>query len=675
MRAFWVIMERIMGNKSKHKKLPASPKRKNITYVYLILLVILPLILNWKIIRYDFTGFDDKAIISNNYDFLSDFKNVFKAFDKDNFISKEGNAYYRPIQTVTLMIDAQINGEKPYIYHLSNLLYHLLNVIVLFFLLRKLGVRDKIAFFVSLLFSIHPLFTDAIVWVPGRGDLLAGLFCSVSFLSFIYYFSTKNIKHIFLHSLTFLLALYSKEISVFLPFVIIIYYWGVLKDKHEIKVMIPFFIIWSIAVFIFSLVRYSILNNQTILSFKAFLRNLPVIPIFMSKLIIPVGLSPMPIYDLLFTIIGILLFILLCVYLWKLKSGNKSILILGIIWFIGFIIPAMFADISYAKVHSEYLECRAYLPSIGVFIALAILLNMKIKREGMILLIKTGIPILALFTFITYTYSSVFSDVTTFYTSLINSNPRNAFALSQRGCSYLYTRNFDLALNDFDNAIRYGPTYSDSYFNKGVLYNLKDDHINAEKYMSMALKYDTLYKEEASLCEKVYVNLSSEKLNLKKYEEAIALLNAGIRKYPADCSLHNNLGLAYFYVAKYDSAIFEYNKAINAKPKESTYFNNRGMAKYCIKNFSDAINDFNSALELTPDFLDALGNRGMSKFNLNDYAGTIDDLTKVINIKPDVGIVWYYRGLAYSKINKHKEAEDDWAKARKLENKELIVEN
>ena len=210
-----------MSKNTKKRVKPVRDKRVNIN-VYLLLLVILPLILHWKIISSQFTGLDDRQIIANNYGFLGDFKNVFKAFEKDNFMAKERKGYYRPVQTISFMIDSQISRGEPYVYHFSNILYHILTVIVLFFLLRKLGVRDNISFYVSLLFSIHPLFTDAIAWIPGRGDILAGLFCSVSFLSFIYYNSTKNKWYFIIHSAAFLLALFSKEISVFLPFPLII---------------------------------------------------------------------------------------------------------------------------------------------------------------------------------------------------------------------------------------------------------------------------------------------------------------------------------------------------------------------------------------------------------------------------------------------------------------------
>ena len=620
-----------MSKINKKGRKPVSVKETSI-YLYLSLLVILPLILNWKNIHYEFTMYDDISIITNNYSFLNDFKNLSQAFERDNFMVQKGKGYYRPIQTVSFMIDTRISGEKPYVYHFSNILYHILTLIVLFFLLRKLGVKDSISFFISLLFSVHPLFTDAIAWIPGRGDLLAGLFCSVSFLSFIYYHSTKNKWYFFFHSTAFILALFSKEISVFFPAIIILYYWVVLKNKYKIRELVPFIFVWSFSVCLFFLLRHLYVNNQDILSFKAFISNLPVIPVFLSKLVIPLGLSSMPVYEILFIIIGLILFILAGFFIWKLKAGNKSLIILGIVWFLGFIIPAMFVVLPFAKFHFEYLECRAYLPSIGIFIAMGVILNETMKGKELNILLKYFIPIILIFSAISYNYSWDFADGISFNSSLIKSNPANAFAFDKRGCVYLNTNSPDLAIADFDNSIKFSPTFSDPYYNMGVIYSSMNDHIRAEKYYSIALKYDTLYPESASLNEYAYINLSLEKLNLKKYDEMIALLKAGIRKYPDNCDMHNNLSNAYYNCAKFDSALYENNKVIDLEKGSYLYYHNRGM----------------------------------TKIKLDDYEGAICDFTNAISIKADLGSAWYFRGIAFSKLNKQEEAKENLNRAIEL---------
>ncbi len=661
-----------MSKITEKRRKSFTVKGKTSLYYYLALLVIVPLILNWKVISYEFTTSDDTTIIENNYGFLSDLNNVFKAFEKDNFLSKEGIGYYRPVQTVSFMIDTQVGNGKANVYHFSNLFYHILTVIVFFLLLRKLWVRDDISFFISLLFSVHPLLTDAIAWIPGRGDLLSGLFCSLSFLIFIHYNNTKNKWYFIIHSLTFALAMFSKEISVFLPVVIVYYYCVVLKNRLKIRMLVPFIVVWILTVLLFFLLRHLFLNYQDLLSFKALIRSLPVIPIFISKLIIPLGLSPMPVYNVLYTVTGIIIFILSGIYIWKLKTGNKSLIILGILWFLGFIIPALFADLIFTEVHFDYLECRSYLPAIGIFITLGVLLSEINKGKEINILMGYFIPVIVIFSFITYRYSGDFADGMTFYSSLINSNPKDAYSLNERGCWYLKEKTFDLALADFDNSIRTSPIFSDPYNNKGLLYMSLGDHTKAEKFLALALNYDTLYPKAKN--DNTYLNLSSEKLNLKKYEEAIVIIKKGIGKYPDDKSLHNNLGLAYYYTSKFDSAVVEYNKAIQPESNSFRYYNNRGKAEFRLERLTDAMNDFNRALELKPDFMDAYFYRGLTKMNLNKFEESISDFNMTISLDSRSGEAYYFRGVAYSKLNKRAEADKDWEEARKHGFKEPMGE-
>jgi protein O-mannosyl-transferase len=654
-------MKNIKNNRTK------QPHAKETSlYVYLLLLVVIPLTLNWKIISYNFTSSDDTIIIKNNYSFLSDIRNVFQAFAKDNFISKTGQSYYRPVQTVSFIIDTQMNGDRFYSYHLSNLIYHILTVITLFFLLRKLKVKDNISFFLSLLFSVHPLLTDAIAWIPGRGDLLSGLFCTVSFHSFINYNIKKNKIFFFFHSAAFLLALFSKEISVILPVILMFYFWFELRNKHKIRELVPFVLIWSFCAGLFFLLRYINVNNQNMLSIKAFIFNLPVIPIFLGKILVPINLSPLPTYNILFTLIGLILIITSCIYLQKSRIRNKSLIVLGGAWFLGFIIPAMIVTLPFVKVHFDYLECRSYLPSIGIFLALGVFLNEIITMEKINISYKIFIPLIMIFSLLSYNYSRDYVDGVSFFSSLLKSNPGDAYAYRERGSNYLAENKIDLALKDFDNSIRISPTYSRSYYYMGAAYALLKDHIQAEHFFSVALNYDTLYPGDKNLDENVYINLSLEKLSLRKYDDNKVLLNKAIRQYPDNSKLHYNLGLTYYFSEVFDSAISEYSGAINLDKNISSYYNDRGLAEYHLNDFTNALKDFNKTLELNPDFHDAWGSRGMVKIRLDDNVGAISDLTAAISLNPGIGSAYYFRGIAYSKLNRINEARRDLEKANEL---------
>jgi protein O-mannosyl-transferase len=632
-------------------------------FIYPAMLIILPLILFWKTINYKFTTLDDTKIISTNIGFLGDFGNVSRAFQKDNFMSNEGSYYYRPIQTISFMVDAHLSAENPAAYHCSNLLYHILTVIAVFFLLNKLGVSNKISLGLALLFSVHPFLTNAIAWIPGRGDLLAGLFGTISFLTFIEYCSAKNKAYLLFHAGAFFIAVFSKEIAVLLPIVMIFYYWFVLGNKFKVKSIFPFIVFWGTIIATFFYLRDTFLNSQNYISLGGFLSNLPAIPVFLSKLISPIGLSAMPIYNNYFTAAGLVVLILYVFYLFKFNPPNKFLMVLGMIWFIAFLVPGMLIKLPLAKFQFEYLECRGYLPSIGIFITAGILLNETIKIKQIYGAVISFLVIVTAFTILTYIYTNEYSDPLTFYSSIIKSNPRNVYALNERGLIYLTEGKSEEALEDLDNAIKTFPEYVFAYLNKGALYHNNNDHLKAEYFYSIALRYDTLFPKPNNGHESIYICLSEEKLFLNKYDEAIIFLNKAIGKFPYSSELHNNLGLAYYYSKKFDMALSEYNRGIELEKNSPKYYNCRGMAKYQLNDFTGALSDLNIALKLKPDFGDALGNRGLVKIKLNDYEGAISDLTRAIDYNSGLGVLWYYRGLAFYKQNKQNEAREDMDKS------------
>ena len=665
-----------MKNKKKKKQvIPVSTGKLN-KILYLFFLVFVPLVLYIRVLNFGLSGLDDTSIISSINSTEGSKINLIGAFTHDALMSNKGNTFYRPMQIISLMIDAELGGSEPWIYHLSNLLLHLLTVITLFFFLIKIGIKEGISFLLSLLFVVNPVFTHAVAWIPARGDLLLCLFGLFSFISFIEYFRSGGKVYIIIHGIVIAAAMFSKETAVLLPVMILLYFYFVQKKKFQLKEIIPFLNIWLITFVIFFLLRQSVLkvsHSSNEFGIIPFIKNLPVIPITFGKFFIPYNLCTMPSFDNTAAIIGIISLIILAVLIIKVMRGEKRIVLWGAVWFLAFSIPPMLfrsLDPNLGIEKYDYLDYRSYLPISGILVIVGCIINEWSAIIPFKKMLLYFIPILIIYSFIAYNYSIVFSDPISFYTSGINANPKNVITLVTRGTLYHDQGNLQKAMLDYDNSIRIYPTYSMPYYDKGLIYEKLNDHNQAEKSFSLALKYDSLYKDNNFLQEKSYLNLSSEKFILGKYDEAILILRKGINKYPANSNLHINLGAVYLYSAKYDSALVEYTKGIDLGTGLPQHYNGRGLAKYNLKDYSGAIADYNWALELKQDFFDALKNRGMAKIKMNDNEGAVSDLTAAINLNPNIGITWYYRGLAFSNLNKQPEAEKDWTQARKLGFKE-----
>jgi tetratricopeptide (TPR) repeat protein len=243
-------------------------------------------------------------------------------------------------------------------------------------------------------------------------------------------------------------------------------------------------------------------------------------------------------------------------------------------------------------------------------------------------------------------------------------------ALNSRGCLYSDAGMMEQAIRDFDNATRICPTYSSPYYNKADVYKTIGDDSRAEEFYTQALKYDTLYRNTNILMDNAYITLSAEKIILKKFDEALVILNKAKIVYPLSYKIFNNMGYAYSSVGKYDSAVYNFNRAIELEPKTASYYNNRAKAKYHLKEFNGALMDFKKALELDPGLNDAYQNRGIVKMDMNDYEGAISDFNMAISLDAQSGEAYYFRGVAYSKINMVKEAKDNFEKAASLGYKE-----
>src|SRR3954470_24103892 len=195
---------------------------------------------------FHFIGFDDMEILKHRYFIIGDLSKIKLAFTTDAFLGTNGT-FYRPLQTISFMLDALIGGPKPFIYHLTNLVLHIVCSLCVFWLLLTLGYQRLLSLLLALLFALHPLFVPMVAWVPTRGDLLLTIFVIVSFVLFIKSFRTNSAVLVVCHGLTFFLALLSKETAVAVPPLCLFYYYFEFRKTRARKLINGCFVAWLIA--------------------------------------------------------------------------------------------------------------------------------------------------------------------------------------------------------------------------------------------------------------------------------------------------------------------------------------------------------------------------------------------------------------------------------------------
>jgi len=280
-----------------------------------------------KTVSFGFVYLDDNRLILDLKDFITNPVNIIKSFREDVFLSSP-DAYYRPLLTISLTLNALVAGVSPAVYHLTNVIIHILAAYLFFLVLMKMNYRKELSFAASLIFMVHPVLTQAVAWIPGRNDSLMAVFLFSSFYFFLRFLDEGREKNCLLHSLFFLLALLTKESSLFLPLLLIFYLLFIHQKKSPFRHKILLIAGWLIGIAVWFLLRENAfqfpLKTGLIDLIRSVWNGLPALPQFIGKTFFPFNLTVLPIIQDTTFLYGILAVALLSglIFLAKNKCWN-----------------------------------------------------------------------------------------------------------------------------------------------------------------------------------------------------------------------------------------------------------------------------------------------------------------------------------------------------------------
>ena len=338
-----------------------------------ILIILMGLLVYSKTLFFGFTYLDDARLILDDQVFLSKASNILSVFRQDVLGGPfSSGIYYRPLLTLSLMLDAHLGGESAFIYHLTNMALHILTSCLVLLLLTKLGYEKGKSLFFSLLFTVHPVLTQAVAWIPGRNDILLTLFTLISFISLMDFIDKGGAVGYIWHILFFVLAIFTKETALFFPPVCLAYLVFIKKIRMgSFRIKVPA-LGWAAVIFLWFVVRHLCLPNQMKITLSYIFRNIainsPAAVQLIGKIIFPVDLSVLPIMRDTTFIYGIAAVILITAALAVSKRARYHYLIFGLSWFALFLLPAFIRP--NATIAADFLEHRLYLPIIGFIIIL-----------------------------------------------------------------------------------------------------------------------------------------------------------------------------------------------------------------------------------------------------------------------------------------------------------------
>jgi tetratricopeptide (TPR) repeat protein len=644
-------------------------------YWHYALLVFLPFFVFIKTAGYEFIAFDDQGIILNNMHILGSIKHIGQSFTTDAFLSAHGD-FYRPMQTVSFFVDAFIGNEKPWIYHLTNLVYHILTVVSVYLLLRRLGIRRLSALFAALIFSVHPMLASAISWVPSRGDILLGLFGTQMFICFIRYWEAdevpKKVLWLVLSFIGFALALFSKETAVLLPLLPILYLIFLTPKKvaNHTKLVSyltlgMFYLLCLLIGLLFYYLRGKVVTASPpdfILGIKPLINNLPSIPIFFAKAILPFQLSTMPLFSNGFVTIGV---ILLAAALWLTVRSIKWkdwLVLFGLGWFMLFLVPPLVFKLYYSNYLIEYYEHRSYMPMIGLFVVVGLVLD-RVRKYAKLYLWGTILVTLT-FTVLATFHSDNFKNSMAFFGRAADLG--NAGALTKRGEIHYDQRDISSAMTDFEKAIEVSDgNYPPAYFNRAnILTRQVKDYKKAEEDYSKALLLDTSFID-------AYINRAEERILTSNFLGAMEDLNKAEQFDASNPKIYYTKAKVFTSANKFTEAEAMFSKAISMDSFSAESYNDRAYVRFRLKKYDGALADCDRAIQLFHDlqqgeFLNAYYNKAMILYETGKTKEAIAVFDITLSLANNFYFGYFYRGMAKKSINDMKGACADWQQSVNL---------
>jgi len=486
--------------------------------------------------------------------------------------------YYRPLLAVSCMLDYTIWRDKPFGYHLTNLIFHILVSILVFLFVQMLSKNRLISFSSALLFSVHPIHTESVSFISGRVDVLPLAFLLLSLILFLKYVSNNKLILYLLSLFCFFISLLFKEMAVTLPLIVLVMdYLFVSKRKiKDVMKNFPRFHLGFFAVFgLYFLIRIYTIDWSSVIANMRYCSNflpgkshywrlftaIKILTFYVRLLFFPYALktdyffSPANSLSELVVFLGAILLLLLVVIAIK-NVKHSPILSFSILWFFITVLPVS----NIFPMGNIFAERYMYIPSVGFSIAMGFLFSWLLKqdirtehlnwKQSMTLLFFLLIVALGR---VTFERNKVWNNEFSLWYETVKAVPNGPRARLNLASAY-YNLNFlDKAIEQAQIALKLYPNYYEAFDTLGHIYYKKGLVDEAIKMYKIAIG---IYPDRANAYRALAVVYGSK----GQYKEAIEAGLTALKHNPYLDGSRYNLALNYSNAGLIDEAIKTYEE-------------------------------------------------------------------------------------------------------------------
>jgi protein O-mannosyl-transferase len=682
------------------------------------LLSLVTLVCYWPVTTHSFVGLDDHQYICDNPEVKAGvtWSGILWAF-RSGYASN-----WHPLTWISHMGDCQLYGLNPAGHHLTNLLFHTINTLLLFLLLQRMTGSLWRSACVAALFAWHPLHVESVAWASERKDVLSTLFFLLTLWAYVRY-TEKSVtsnqwsvtsnqasatpgsddgqrttdsgsriphpasRYYVLSLLFFALGLMSKPMLVTLPFVLLLLdFWPLQRlrlpvfqgSRFEvpfpapesstlwqlIREKLPFFALALGASVVTYLVQRTggAVFSIGVLPFQTRVANALVGYVrYASQTLWPAHLAVIYPYSRHLAVgltVAAALLLGGLFLLFLFRARRYPVLVVGWLWWLGTLVPT----IGLVQVGSQSMADRyMYIPSIGLFLLIVWGLDALLGSWPYKRCLLGAAGTLALGGCLVCTWHQLkyWQDSERLFRHAIAATRNNYVAYDWLGIALEAAGKFDEALACHFEAVRLDPLYPETQYRLGTALMKRGRLDEAVQHLTAAVKNDPAFA-------RAHINLGKALLEQGKLTEAAEHLSKAVQLASDDAEAHYNLGTVLFLQGKVDEAILSFSEALRLKPDYGQAHGNLGIALMKQGKLGEGATHLAAAARLNPDNPEAHYNLGLAILELNHPREAAEQFTEALRLNPNAPGLHYHLAVALVRQDKPKEALPHAQEARNL---------
>jgi Tfp pilus assembly protein PilF len=531
----------------------------------IILIMALTVIAYWPIFSAGFM-YDDRFFVQENSN-IREWRNIPDYFihPVQKMASIKWDGIWRPLRTVSYLTDYKIWGSSPLGFHLTNLLWHLLNIFLLSLLLDRLFKNEKLTLAACLIFALHPAQTEAVAWISSRGDLMFLSFGLAAFILFLSYRESRKYRVLGLSCFSFIVALLSKETAIVLPALFFVHQY-IFADQRNLKATLsnwkPYAAYLSIIImyFVFRRLALGMVSQCPYWGDSFWTTGFTMIRVavdYVRLLFLPLWLRVDYVYGLSsnfldWKVLGSLgiLSALTIAAIRDLK--NKGFLVFGWSWFVIGLLPVS----NIFPITTLLAERFLYLPLIGFAVWAGYLWSKLADRKLAAAILVLVLPAMMV---LSVKRNREWQDPLPFWTIEASRSPDSFIAHDYLGNLYYQKGDLPTAESEFLKAVEIDSTYVNSLYGLALVYVQQQRYDQAIVYAAKDLALDPKNHN-------AYVTLGIAYAGLGDLEQAERSFKQALSIAPGSKEAWNNLGIVYSRQGSWNQAVEAYSRTVALDP-------------------------------------------------------------------------------------------------------------